>query len=94
MLLEDIRSWWLNRDRPPDEMGSTAIVSAMKELEHRPWAEMGKAARPLTVQKLAVLLRPFGVAPTRREYKLTAFDTPWTRYLPPFEPYIRTDPSK
>ena len=98
MLLEDIRVWWLLRnelrpdgtigmvfkEEPPLEMASSAIVEAMKALEDRPWA------RPLNVQKLASLLRPFGIAPTRREYKFTTFDQPWPRYLPP---WIRTSVS-
>ena len=75
------------------ELQSTHIVAKLLELEHRPWAELGRSKKPLTTTKLASLLEPFKIAPTRdmekRFYKRDALEKAWERYLPPLNPSSR-----
>ena len=89
MLLEDVCA--LFGGRGAERIASSEIVEYLVGLEHRPWSELGRGAKPLTVRKLATLLEPFGVRPTKfriaghtpgtRGYELAAFDKVFTYYL-------------
>ena len=50
-------------------MQSTSIVDKLLELEHRPWAELGRSKKPLTTTKLANMLGDFKIAPKRDRKK-------------------------
>jgi hypothetical protein len=91
MLLSDIRDLFGDRDR----MASAAIVTHLHGLDERPWAELGKARKPITVNRLARLLNVFKIHPgtirledggTQKGYKREAFVDPWNRYLSPASP--------
>ena len=45
------------------EIPSADLVKTLVGLEGRPWAEMGKARKPLTQNMLARMLKPHGIAP-------------------------------
>jgi putative DNA primase/helicase len=85
VLLTDIRAVFGERT----EMASADLVKALVDLEGHPWAEMGKAAKPLTATKLARRLKPLGVAPKQigpeksrvRGYAFATFEEAFTRYL-------------
>lgn len=86
-LLADIRQ--LFDERGDDQIPSDVIVSALNNLEDRPWPEWSKG-RPLSKTAMANLLRPFGVRPrtirygseTPRGYRLADFTDAFSRYLP------------
>jgi hypothetical protein len=67
------------------------LVNALKEMEGRPWAEFGKTAKPITQNKLAVMLKPLAIAPkqikfgddNRRGYEFGSFKDAFERYLAP-----------
>jgi putative DNA primase/helicase len=74
------------------EITSAALVKFLVGLEGRPWAEMGKAAKPLTQNRLARLLKalpnikPGDVGPKNargKGYKLDQFEDAFERYLAP-----------
>jgi hypothetical protein len=86
-LLADIRQLF---DQCGDhQIPSDVIVSALNEMEDRPWPEWSKG-RPLSKTAMASLLRPFGVRPrtirygseTPKGYRLTDFTDAFSRYLP------------
>src|SRR5262245_18574230 len=101
LLLADIRDAFAKEGEAPVanifaekvdvEIASADLVKALVAIEGRPWAEMGKAAKPLTQAKLARMLKPLGITPGNigpekdrvRGYKLSQFEAAFSRYLPP-----------
>jgi putative DNA primase/helicase len=86
LLLRDLRELF---GESVERLESEKIVTALVEIEGRPWAE-GKNGRPLTKTGLAKLLRPFGVVPQKwrdrtlgvvRGYHRRDFDEVFARYL-------------
>jgi len=90
-LLKDILSIFESKDT--DKLPSTEITKELIEMEGRPWPEWGRTKKPLTVNQLAKLLKPFDVRPrgirvgneTPRGYRLEDFKDPFSRYIPGFE---------
>src|SRR5262249_46174668 len=60
----DIKSV-MDENRAVEEWPSAMLAEHLARLEGRPWAEFGKAQKPITQNAIARLLRPFGIAPTR-----------------------------
>ena len=88
LLLGDIRTISEGKAQMP----SADLVKELIALEGRPWAEMGKAGKPLTQNKLARMLKPLGIAPeqirfgdddSRKGYRVSAFQEAFERYLAP-----------
>lgn len=86
-LLSDIRGVFKDVHR----LSSEGLTSALISLDDRPWAEYSRG-KPLTMAKLARLLRPFGVVSgsvrlpddrTPKGYLLEQFTDAFNRYLPP-----------
>jgi putative DNA primase/helicase len=74
-----------------DRMSSEEIVSALAEMEGRPWPEWGKAQKPITKNQLAKLLDYHGIVPvsvrlpsgkTPKGYHLKDFAEVLMRYPP------------
>jgi putative DNA primase/helicase len=92
MLLADIRD--LFDARQVDRLSGEDIVAHLHGLEDRPWNEFGRSGKPLSKNRLAALLKPFGVFPrgirtggaTPRGYVLADFADAFARYLSPSEP--------
>jgi putative DNA primase/helicase len=100
LLLADIRDVFASEGEAPVadmfaakvdvEISSADLVKGLIALEGRPWAELGKARKPLTTNGLARRLKPLGIAPgmtgpesaRQRGYKLAAFEEAFSRYLP------------
>lgn len=88
MLLADIRD--LLSAKPAREIASAALAAELGELDGHPWAEMGKNRKPLTQNRLARMLKPFGVGPDKigpegkrlNGYRLERFKDAFERYLP------------
>ena len=88
MLLEDIRSVFAAKGvgRAP----SADLVEALLAMKDRPWPELGKAAKPITQNKLAKLLKDFGIRPDDvwtggkplKGYTIGQFEDAFHRYLP------------
>ena len=92
-LLADIRTT-LEASAVKNIIPSTDLAAALVAMEGRPWAELGKSAKPLTANKLARLLAPLGIAPERlgartRGYVRNAFNDAFARYSPPAQPTNR-----
>lgn len=85
-LLADVRAVF---DQP--ELTSQELVDRLKAQEGRPWADLGRSVDGLTTNRLARMLKPFGVVPTKvgpdaarlRGYRLTAFAEAFERHLGP-----------
>jgi hypothetical protein len=92
LLLSDIRT--LFDEQQTDRMASADLAEALAAIEGRPWAEWGKAKKPLTKNQLAVLLKDFRVVSdsvrigtrTPKGYYLHQFTEAFERYLPPRTP--------
>jgi hypothetical protein len=61
MLLEDVRSVFTAKG--VDKLPSAELVEALLAMKDRPWPELGRAAKPITQNKLAGLLKDFGIRP-------------------------------
>ena len=72
-----------------ETIGSAELVHRLVALEDRPWADW-TGGRPITQARVARLLRPFGIHPTKLRigettangYTTRMFTDPWSRYLP------------
>jgi putative DNA primase/helicase len=87
-LLEDIRDLFVERET--DRLLSAEICEALAKLEHRPWPEFGRGAKPITPRQVARLLALFGIIPrtvrtgmdTAKGYHRDQFSDAFARYLP------------
>jgi putative DNA primase/helicase len=95
-LLADLKL--LFDSRSAKALASIDICRSLIELDDRPWAEMGKARKPLTQRGLAGLLRAFDIVPgtvqlddktTAKGYKRSDLEDAFSRYLPIFRDSIR-----
>jgi hypothetical protein len=86
LLLGDIRT--ISKGKA--QMPSADLVETLVKMEGRPWAELGKARKALTPNRLASMLRPLGITSgtirvgdkTPKGYILKHFDEAFARYLP------------
>jgi hypothetical protein len=70
---------------------SVDLANSLVKLEGRPWAELGRAAKPITQNRLARMLAPFKIIPgyvgpasdRKRGYALSRFLDAFARHLPP-----------
>lgn len=96
-LLQDVQGVFA--ERLVDEISSLELCQALAQIETGPWGEWSKG-KPLSVAKLARLLRPFQITPDRiggrdsqaRGYTRRQFDEAFSLYLPslpPFKPSTR-----
>lgn len=85
MLLADIRHILGNKHR----ISSFDLVAGLSQLQGRPWAEYGRARRPISQNQLANALKPIGVGPNLVRidgtpcggYDGAWFDDAFARYL-------------
>src|SRR5262245_59038630 len=61
MLLADIRAVF--NDKNTDRLPSEELCESLAAMEGRPWAEFGKARKPITKNQLARTLNSFAVIP-------------------------------
>jgi putative DNA primase/helicase len=77
------------QDQAAVALFSETIVEDLSKLEDRPWAEWGRAKKPLTKVQLARLLAPLHITPhtvrrgtsTAKGYERKAFQKSWETYL-------------
>jgi hypothetical protein len=78
-----------------ERMASQDLAAALGEMEARPWAEWGRAQKPITRPQLARLLSRFDIRPKTvrlsdgrrlKGYEREQFEECWTLYLPPDAP--------
>ena len=91
LLLHDIREVWGG----DETMVTTELLPVLRELEESPWDQMPgeMRGRQLDANKLARMLREFGITPhkwregggTLRGYWLSDFADSWLRYLSPVD---------
>ena len=94
MLLEDIRSVFATKG--VDKLPSAELVEALLAMKDRPWPEWGRAAKPITQNKLAGLLKDFGIRPCNvwvgakplKGYGHGQFEDAFARYLS--DPLVQT----
>ena len=87
LLLGDIRDIF----KALNWISSAELIENLVEITPRPWSEFGRGGKPITQNKLARLLKPFGITPDRLEvgedrargYFRAHFDDAFARYLPP-----------
>lgn len=92
MLLSDIRTVF--EDAKEDRLFTQGLITALVEMEERPWSEW-RGGKPITTPSLAKLLKPYGIRPkkmrkgyeSKRGFELSAFEDAFSRYLtsPPFQ---------
>ena len=71
------------------ELFSEDIATALADLEDRPWAEWGRARKPISKVQLARLLAPLGISPAthrrglqvNKGYVRRQFEKAWNTYL-------------
>jgi putative DNA primase/helicase len=86
-LLRDLKA--IFDQRGAAKLASAELCDRLADDEAGPWAEFGRAGKPITAPALARLLKPFGVAPktmrhdaqTWKGYDRAAFEDAWARYL-------------
>ena len=94
LLLEDIRSVFATKG--VDKLPSAELVEALLAMKDRPWPELGRAAKPITQNKLAGLLKDFGIRPCNvwvgakplKGYGRGQFEDAFARYLS--DPLVQT----
>jgi Protein of unknown function (DUF3631) len=87
VLLGDIRDTYAGKKT--DRLFSSQIADALHEIEGRPWAEFGKAKKPISKNTLARLLKEYKIVPgtvrigegTAKGYHLHQFADVFERYL-------------
>jgi putative DNA primase/helicase len=65
LLIRDIHDIFAASDHL-DRVASADLITRLVEIEPRPWAEYGRSGKPITQNKLARLLAPLKIAPTRQ----------------------------
>jgi hypothetical protein len=98
VLLADIRDIFAQRVKEGEiakdakaVLPSSKLADELAAIEGRPWAEYGKARKPISQNQVARLLRPLGIAPETartgkkivRTYQLHQFADAFERYLSP-----------
>jgi putative DNA primase/helicase len=95
MLLSDIRDIFTkrkaNKIERADEIPSSTLAEGLAAIEGRPWAEYGRGGKPITPNKLALVLKRAEVAPDYigpktnrcRGYTLNQFQDAFERMLAP-----------
>jgi hypothetical protein len=97
MLLADIKAVFDEHTDTGarDRLFSEVLVDRLAAMEGRPWAEFGKARKPITKHQLAHMLKGFKVGPTgsvrtgsrtAKGYYRHQFEEAWQRYLAPTPP--------
>ena len=87
MLLIDIKATY--DEKQVDRLASVEVCEALWAMEGRPWAEFGKARKPISKNQLARLLKIFNIAPDNQRigqqvlkgYHRHQFEGAWQRYL-------------
>src|SRR5262249_28878957 len=87
MLLEDIKAAFGAKNT--DRLSSEEICEVLAAMEGRPWAEYGKAAKPISKNQLAKSLKGFRIIPdsvriggkTPKGYYRRQLQEAWDRYL-------------
>jgi hypothetical protein len=87
-LLRDAREIFAASGMQP--LSSDALAAELAKIEGRPWAEFGRAKKPISKHSIAKLLRKFEVystdlwfeAGTLKGYRPEFFTDAWQRYLP------------
>jgi hypothetical protein len=88
LLLADIRRFF--DTKKVARIASTELSAALGAMEDSPWAEYGRAERPISAKKVARLLREFGIVPQditlggkrhANGYRREQFEDAWQRYL-------------
>jgi hypothetical protein len=85
-LLADLRQIFFSKHT--NRLASRELADELVALAGRPWAEFGKARRPISPNQLADLLRKLGISPrtvrigdqTPRGYHLSDFDTAFASF--------------
>jgi len=86
-LLADIKA--IFTDKQADRLPSAEIVQELNAMEDAPWVDLGH--KPLTANKMARLLKPYGIGPKTmrigqplfKGYLKEDFADVWNRYAPP-----------
>jgi hypothetical protein len=97
-LLADIRAVFTEAgknvvldEKDGASISSHALTEILGAMEGRPWAEFGRTNKPITVNRLARLLKPFAILPGKigpetarvSGYRLCRFMEVFGRHLPP-----------
>ena len=105
-LLVDICAIFDLEGKP--QLPSATLITHLLQMEGHPWAELGSSRSPLSKNRMARLLRPFGIHPTGtirvgastpKGYLRSAFEDTWRQYsvsssfVPPQQPPSRHNPS-
>jgi Protein of unknown function (DUF3631) len=88
-LLRDIRECFLTRG--VEKIQTQDLLFDLNAMESSPWAEIMRGGKPITANKLAALLRKYGIRPhdlrmadcVRKGYEAGCFADSWDRYLAP-----------
>jgi hypothetical protein len=107
-LLEDIKAIFETlvdadgKTRPATKLASSMIVGTLKEMDDRPWNELGRSGVPITQNRLGRMLKDFRISShgtirlangkTPKGYRRADFEDAWNRYLLPEEPNLTATP--
>ena len=85
MLLADLRGMFAAADED-GWLATQEIIKRLTAMEERPWPTICRGDKPISVQKLGSMLKPFGIysspnkEKTARGYKRDALEDAWGRY--------------
>jgi Protein of unknown function (DUF3631) len=93
MVLADIKVLF-DSQGAGDKLSSEGVCEKLAEMEGRPWAEFGKARRPISKNRLARILKDFKIVPDNvrvgdrvvKGYLRHQFEDAWASYLAPVMP--------
>jgi hypothetical protein len=89
VLLGDVKATFA--DSGADRLWSEEIAKAVHAIEGRPWAEWGRAGKPISKNQIARILKDYKIVPdsvrigerTKKGYHLSQFAEAFERYLGP-----------
>ena len=87
-VLEDLLGAFKQTDE--DFISTREFLEKLIALEDRPWGEYSKQGKPISLNQMARLLRPFGIrSKTKRIERQTLKVYEYSRCIDAFERYLR-----
>ena len=99
LLLQDLQAYFTDQDAK--HVSSEEFAKSLVQMEERPWSEYGRQRKPISVNQIARLLKPFDIHPKQkwdngvnhRGYHLDDCAEVFSRYTTPSQSDRPLDPN-